>query len=195
MNLAAFFLFVLLTSITPGPNNIMSMSNALKYGLKGSVSFLLGILAGFVCVMAACALFSALLYDIIPSVRPAMMCVGTAYLLWLAWKVWRDTGEEAKAGTLRANSFATGMSLQFVNIKIILYGITAMSSYILPYYRSLPAVTGFVLLLAASGFIGSCCWAVFGEAFERLFKKYRGPVNTVMALMLVYCSLAILSDL
>lgn len=87
------------------------------------------------------------------------------------------------------------MSLQFVNIKIILYGITAMSSYILPYYRSLPAVTGFVLLLAASGFIGSCCWAVFGAAFERLFKKYRGPVNTVMALMLVYCSLAILFDL
>ena len=87
------------------------------------------------------------------------------------------------------------MSLQFVNIKIILFGITAMSSYILPYYRSLPTVTGFVLLLAASGFIGSCCWAVFGAAFERLFKKYRGPVNTVMALMLVYCSLAILFDL
>lgn len=58
------------------------------------------------------------------------------------------------------------MSLQFVNIKIIFFGITAMSSYILRYYRSLPAVTGFILMLVASGFIGRCCGAAFGAALN-----------------------------
>ncbi|HWJ02835.1 MAG TPA: lysine transporter LysE, partial [Verrucomicrobiae bacterium] len=35
-NFAAFLSYVLVTSFTPGPNNIMSMSNASRYGFKKS---------------------------------------------------------------------------------------------------------------------------------------------------------------
>ncbi|MCZ2802944.1 hypothetical protein O1Q76_24300, partial [Vibrio alginolyticus] len=35
----AFFTYVIITSITPGPNNILSLSIATQYGLKRSVNY------------------------------------------------------------------------------------------------------------------------------------------------------------
>lgn len=194
MNFAAFFSYVFLTAFTPGPNNIMSMTNAGKYGLKKSFPFNLGILAGFLLVMSCCAAFSALLYDLIPTIEPFMLCIGAAYILWLAWTVWRDKPRGEKKGLAQASTFASGMVLQFINVKVILYGITAMSSFVLPYYRGMAAVSLFVVLLSIIGFAGTCCWALFGAVFERFFKKYSRAVNAVMALALVYCAITMLMD-
>ncbi|WP_312815044.1 hypothetical protein [Sedimentibacter sp.] len=38
-NLSAFISYAFITSFTPGPNNIMSMTNATKYGFKKSLPF------------------------------------------------------------------------------------------------------------------------------------------------------------
>ncbi len=195
MNYAAFFSYVFLTALTPGPNNIMSMANAGKYGLKKSFPFNLGILAGFLLVMSCCAVFSTLLYDLIPAIEPVMLAGGAAYILWLAWTVWRDKPHSEKKGIGRTNSFVTGMALQFINVKVILYGITAMSSFILPYYRDIADVFQFAVLLSVVGFASTCCWAVFGAAFERFFKKYSKILNAVMALALVYCAVTMLMDI
>lgn len=194
MNFTAFFSYILLTAFTPGPNNIMSMSNAGKYGLKKSFPFNLGIFAGFLLVMSCCAAFSALLYDFIPAIEPVMLCIGAAYILWLAWTVWRDKPHGEKKGLSQTNTFAAGMVLQFINVKVILYGITAMSSFVLPYYRGVSSVAAFVLLLSAVGFAGTLCWALFGAAFDRFFIKYSKIVNAVMALALVYCAGAMLLE-
>ena len=85
MNWAAFCSYVLLTAITPGPNTIMSMSNAAKYGFKKAFPFNVGVLLGFLVVMGLCAAFSSLLYEFIPAVKPYMLVLGAAYILWLAW--------------------------------------------------------------------------------------------------------------
>ena len=156
MNFAAFFSYVVLSTITPGPNNIMSMSNAVRYGFMPSLPFNFGVLAGNLCVMSACALFSTLLYELIPTIEPFMLCAGAAYILWLAAAVLRSKPREAQTGDF-ANSFAAGTALQFVNVKAILYGITAMSSFILPHYRDPVDVAGFVLFLSFMGFAGT--WA------------------------------------
>lgn len=194
MNFAAFFSYVILTAITPGPNNIMSMSNASRYGFRRSLPFNFGVFAGFLVVMSLSALFSSLLYDVIPSVKPLMLYVGAAYILWLAWTVWRDAPHE-KGGRAVTNTFLSGMALQFVNVKVILYCITTMSSFILPHYHGLPVITAFIIFLAFVGFACTLCWALFGALFELLFKKYSRPVNAVMALLLVYCAVSMLIDI
>ncbi|MFR5880884.1 MAG: LysE family transporter [Cloacibacillus evryensis] len=107
MNFAAFFSYVILTAITPGPNNIMSMSNASRYGFRRSLPFNFGVFAGFLVVMSLSALFSSLLYDVIPSVKPLMLYVGAAYILWLAWTVWRDAPHE-KGGRAAYEYFSLG---------------------------------------------------------------------------------------
>lgn len=195
MNFAAFFSYIFLTAFTPGPNNIMSMTNAGKYGFKKAFPFNLGIFAGFLIVMSACAAFTSLLYSVIPSIEPYMLCVGAAYILWLAWTVWRNKPHEGKKGLAATNTFTSGMVLQFVNVKVILYGITALSSYVLPYYHSFAAVALFVFILAFVGFAGTCAWALFGAAFEKFFKKYEKVLNAVMALLLVYCAATMVLEL
>lgn len=191
MNFSAFFSYTLLTAYTPGPNNIMSMTNASKNGLKRTIPFLAGVCAGFIVVMSACAAFSSLLYAFIPSIKPIMIWIGAAYILYLAWTVWRDKPHNSKGGITQANSFLSGMLLQFVNVKIILYGITAMSSYILPYYHDVISIALFALLLSAIGTSGCICWAIFGAAFEKLFRIYRKPINLIMALLLAYCAVSL----
>lgn len=195
MNFAAFFSYIFLTAFTPGPNNIMSMTNAGKYGFKKSFPFNLGILCGFLIVMSCCGAFTSLLYDIIPSVEPFMLCIGAVYILWLAFTVWHDKPHDGKKGISETNSFVSGMVLQFVNVKVILYGITALSSFVLPYHSSFAAIALFVIILAVTGFAGTCAWALFGAAFERFFKLHAKVLNAVMALLLVYCAVTMLIEL
>lgn len=195
MNFAAFLSYVFLTAFTPGPNNIMSMTNAGKYGFKKSFPFNLGVLYGFLIVMSCCAAFSSVLYDFIPSVKPIMLCIGSVYILWLAWTIWRDKPHDRKNGISSTNTVTSGMVLQFINIKVILYGITAMSSFVLPHYQSFSTIVVFILILSIVGFAGTCCWSLFGVAFECFFKKYSKALNTTMALLLVYCAISMIFEI
>lgn len=195
MNFAAFISYTFLTAYTPGPNNIMSMTNAGKYGFKKSFPFNLGIWAGFMIVMSCCAVFTTLLYDLIPTIKPFMLCIGAAYILWLAWTIWRDKPHKDSQKITKTNTFAVGMIMQFVNVKVIIYGITALSSFVLPHYDGIFPVLLAVIYLATLGFSGTCCWALFGAAFEKFFAKYNKVLNAVMALLLVYCAVTMLLDL
>lgn len=121
-----------------------------------------------------------------------MVWLGAAYILWLAWTIWRDKSGKNKNGVRQANSFLSGMFLQFVNVKITLYGITAMSSYILPNYHGALMIEFFAFLLTLIGTSGCICWAFFGMAFDKLFNRYRKQLNIVMALLLVYCAISLL---
>ena len=46
----------------------------------------------------------------------------------------------------------------------------------------------FALLLAFIGFVFTLCWSAFGSAFRLLFSRHTKSVNTIMALLLVYCA-------
>jgi len=180
--------YVLVTTFTPGPNNIMSMSNASRYGFRKSVPFNGGVFVGFFVIIVLCSVFSMTLYSLIPSIKPAMTVVGAVYILWLAWKTWRSKSSGGSAEGRTSNSFSSGMLLQFVNPKVILYGITTVSTFIVPYYKSAPALAAFSLLLAFVGFIATCCWSLFGSVFQRCLAENEQVINIVMALLLVYCA-------
>lgn len=187
---AAFAAYVLITAFTPGPNNIMSMSNASRLGFRRSFPFNLGILAGFLVVMALCTAFSSLLYAFIPRIRMGMQVLGAAYMLYLAYKTFTskpgsDTGSPSRSG------FISGALLQFINPKIYIYAITSMSAYVLPYYTDTLPIAAFAVLLAVVGFISTLCWALFGSAFGRLFARHGRVINTIMALLLVYCAVSL----
>lgn len=185
-----FLIYCLITAYTPGANNLLSMSNAMRLGFRRSVRFNLGILAGFTIVMSVCTAFSATLYSFLPKVKTVMQFLGAAYMLYLAWKVWRSSAKLQPDGGKEA-SFLSGMVLQFANPKIYIYAITAMSLYILPVYRSGAALAGFTLLLSVIGASGSFVWALFGAAFCQFFSRHTRGINTLMALLLLYCAVAL----
>jgi len=190
-NIAAFLSYVIVTSFTPGPNNIMSMSNAGRYGFRKSISFNIGIFFGFLIIIAISGIFSVTLYSLIPSIKPVMTWIGAAYILWLAWKTCKSSPHGRSGGEKQTNTFMAGLLLQFVNPKGILYGITTTSTFIIPYYKSLFVLTGFFIFLAFIGFIATCCWSLFGSVFQRFLAKNDRFVNPIMALLLVYCAVSL----
>ena len=185
----SFLTYAVVTAVTPGPNNLMSMSNGSRWGFRGALPFNFGIWAGFSAVMVLCTVFCQVLTELIPRIRVPMMAAGAAYMLYLAWGTW-------KGGELTDNhqegGFRSGFALQFINPKIYIYCIVSMETYILPAYAGemLPLL-GFALLLAFIGFFFTLCWSAFGSAFRRLFSHRAKLVNAVMALLLVYCAVSL----
>ena len=100
-------------------------------------------------------------------------------------------GTDLEAENGKASSFLAGMILQFMNPKIYIYAITAMSLYILPAFHSAGALIGFTLVLTVIGASGSFVWAVCGSAFCGFFARHTRAVNLIMALLLVYCAVSL----
>lgn len=166
------------------------MSNASRFGFRKSLPFNGGIFLGFSIVMILCTLFSAVLFSLIPAIKPFMLAIGAAYMLYLAWKTYKSSSS-IEMKDAQSNRFVSGMLLQFINPKIIIYGITAMSSYILPHFEAPLTLLGFALLLAFVGFTGTLCWSAFGAVFYKLFSRHTKQLNTIMALLLVYCAVSL----
>ena len=186
----SFLTYAVITAVTPGPNNIMSMSNGVRKGFRGALPFNLGIWVGFTAVMVLCTLFCSLLSALIPRIKTPMLVLGAAYMLYLAWETFRssDLIEEDHS----RSGFLSGLLLQFINPKIYIYCIMSMEAYILPYYGGQPVILFlFALLLAFIGFAFTLAWAAFGSVFRLLFSRHARVVNTIMALLLVYCAVSL----
>jgi threonine/homoserine/homoserine lactone efflux protein len=174
---------------TPGPNTITSMNNAAKVGLKKGIFFNFGIFSGLFVLLLICMAFSSLLYRVIPQIQLPMKIIGAAYIVYLAVKTFLPP-KEVKNMDIK-KSFLAGVLLQFVNPKIILYGITALSSFILPHYKSIPILVLFCLMLAFFALVSTTCWALFGTIFSAVFSKYRKVLNVILAVLLLYCAVSL----
>ncbi|MDL2260456.1 LysE family transporter [Deltaproteobacteria bacterium OttesenSCG-928-K17] len=190
MHLAAFWSYIFITAFTPGPNNIMAMANSARDGFRRGLVFCLGVFIGFLVVMSLCAVLSVKLHQLVPAVAPFMKWIGAVYILLLAAGIYWDRSKSKRKQYLDPGSLFTGMVMQLVNVKVILYGLTALSIFVLPYSQSFPAMARAVMVLSLMGFAGTCCWAAFGSLFQRFFNNHQKLANALMALLLVYCGVA-----
>lgn len=190
-NLTAFLSYVLIANFAPGANTIISMSNAGRYGFKKSIMFNVGVFFGVFIIFVLSSIFSVILYDYIPSIKSIMAYVGAAYILWLAWQIYKSNPQNDDRTQKRTNTFLSGLLLQFINPSVIIYSLATVSTFIMPYYKSTFTLLYFSLILAFIGFLGTCCWALFGSIFQKFLIKNYKIVNIVMALLLVYCSISL----
>lgn len=191
IKLIPFLSYVFVTSFTPGPNNILSMMNAKTYGFKNSFRFNLGILTGFIMLMIACSYFNLFLFDLMPKIEHFIGIFGAVYMLYLALKITFGTKIGTDLANKETNTYLTGLTMQFFNPKVILYGITVIATFITPYYKSNFALILFSFFLAFIGFIATLCWALFGALLQNSLTKYNKQFNIVMGLLLVYCAISI----
>jgi threonine/homoserine/homoserine lactone efflux protein len=161
--------------------------------LRRALPFNLGILCGLALMFSLCTLLSAMLLDRLPMLALPMKCAGAAYMLYLALKIYRSAAPQAgAAASARAGmSFVNGLTLQFVNMKIIIYTITVMCVYILPAFSAPPILAGFVAFLTLTCFCANISYALFGSLFFKLFTRRQKLVNGIMALLLVYCAVSL----
>ncbi|MGE7623428.1 LysE family transporter [Viridibacillus sp. NPDC096237] len=192
MPIFSFLLFVFITSFTPGPNNIMAMAFANKHGYKKTIKFCLGVGVGFFAITLLCSFLNNILLSAMPIIEFPLTIFGVAYMLYLAYKILisKDTKGEDDEGN--SNGFFIGILLQFVNPKGILFGITVVSTFILPYYTSYASYLLFSFFLGIVGLLSTFSWSLFGSIFQKYLLHNRQQFNIVMAVLLLYSAFSIL---
>ena len=187
-----FISYVLIATFTPGPNNIMAMTKAGNHGFKRSLAFNIGVFSGFFIIMVLSSLFSSALLAYIPKVKPYISYVGALYILWLAYKVFTSGYKGENSSETGKKNYVQGVLMQFANPKAILFGLTVVSSFIVPYYDSVVVLLVFSIILAAVALIATSCWSLFGSVFNKLMTRHYKLLNTIMALLLVYTAVSLI---
>lgn len=184
--------FVLITTFTPGPNNISSASMGVMYGYRRTLTYLIGITSGFFIVMMACAYLSSALLTIIPVAERYLRWVGACYILWLAVDILNSNHSISKSDET-ARAFTKGFILQLFNPKVAVYGLTLYSTFLVPIsghpgYLSLSAIT-----FSFTAFIATSTWALFGAAIKKKLKNnsFRKIINTSLSILLIYTAIKI----
>lgn len=183
--LANFLLYAVVNAFTPGPGNILALNTVTNYGWKRGKKLFFGIFAGYYVVQIICAVFVYGVGTFLPRALNVMKYVGAAYILWLAIHIAisRPLVTEDKG----AASFMKGFLLQFVNIKIYMFGITALTGFVAPYSTALMALIGFELLIATIGTIATLTWIGTGLLIQNFYLKHYRVINIILALTLGEC--------
>ncbi len=188
-NLAAFIGYMVAVTFTPGPNNILVMTNAGTYGFKRTLYYMMGGAIGVMIIFAASTYFNAALFDALPMVKPFMGIAGAAYMTYLAIRIIRSKPPEVgeSGDPLR---FHFGFIMQFLNPKLLIFAVTATSNFIVPYFDSsyyLP----FTLLITTIFILSWLVWALFGSACKKFLNRHYKPFNYAMGLILIYSAVSI----
>ena len=184
--------FILVTIFTPGPANISCTSMGINYGMKRSLGFIYGLQVGFILVILLAYLFSNLLLKIIPSMKSIMQWVGSAYIFYLAYQIYKtDYSYQQNSQESKPFGFRHGLLLQFLNPKLYIFILTLYTVFIysiihIPKYMGL-----LIVILALLGFSSNLLWNSFGTTISHFLHQttLRKIVNSVLALLLVYTAI------
>ncbi|MBI6406697.1 MULTISPECIES: LysE family translocator [Proteus] len=185
----AIFLFI--AAITPGPNNLLLTSSGANVGFKSSLKLMAGIMLGMQCVLLSSAFGVAALLIIYPALHIGLKVVGSAYLLWLAWKTATSSYQrlDIPAKTPQAVSWFQGGLLQFLNPKAWMMGLGAVGSFSLSgdaYFSSVIAIS---IVMVIVNFVAGIVW-ILGGTLISLFLQSRQSwfiFNILMGLLTALC--------
>ena len=188
--LTGFVIYAFVNAFTPGPGNILALNTVTNYGWKKGRRLFFGIFAGYYTVQIICAVFVFGVGAFLPKALNIMKYIGAAYILWLAIHIAVSKPEiSTESGTA---SFMKGFLLQFVNVKIYMFGITALTGFITPYSKAFPVLLGVELLIATIGTIATTTWIGMGMLIRKAYLKHYRVINIVLSLSLAECIWSIL---
>ncbi len=186
----SFLVFCFLNAITPGPANLCSLSSAMRYGRKRALIQWRGLFTGFFIDSMGAVLITYFLGNIMGSAVRYLSYIGAAYIIWLAIHILRDDGTSAESAD-RGCNFMTGLLVNMVNVKVILYCLTALSTFVLLYTHSFLSLLAVGLFLPFTGPLCNLVWLFAGDKLRVLFERHRKPLNILMAASLIYCAITI----
>lgn len=186
-------LFAFVSSITPGPNNIMLTSSGILFGFVRSIPHMLGITFGFGVLLALCAAGIGSLIIAVPAVHLALKLAGSAYLLYLAWQLRSMAFGQHDEGRARPMSFAGAALFQFANPKAWVMAVTGASAF-LPLVQPVGlAIALFCIVFCAVNLPCIGVWAGTGAILRRYLSqpKWQRLFCMLMVAMTLYAAVAI----
>lgn len=190
--LPAFLFYCFAASITPGPANLCSLATAMKYGTSQAMKQWRGLYSGF----AVDALFAVLINYFLGAAASEYLSVfkyvGGIYILWMAFHMLKSSASD-HTSSVGTPSFWTGFFLQLTNVKVIIYCLTALSAYVLPYNPSFPKLLAYGVFLTFTGPVANLAWIFLGASLQGIFRRWQKPLNAVMAASLALCAWGIMA--
>lgn len=189
MNIASFLLYCVIVTFTPGPTNIVILSTVHNCGIKKAVVFASGAAAAVGTLLVLSAVLNTVLIPVIPKIIVVMRIVGSIYILYLSYNVYKMDASESEH--FETGGFFSGFFMQFVNPKVILFTLTVIPGFVLPYYKDPLYVGLFTISITMIGTCAFASWVLFGMILKSFLQKYQKPVNVIMASFLVYSAAAV----
>lgn len=185
--------FACAASFTPGPNNIMVAASGANYGFRRTLPHMFGIAFGFTFMIVAVGLGLGQIFEANPQVHSILKWVGTAYLLYLAWRIataGRPRGIDADS---KPFSFMQAALFQWVNPKAWMMGVSALTAFTTAggnYLAEMFLVAGTFFAVSIPAIT---VWCLFGAGIGRFLRSDRALTifNWTMAGLIV-ASIALL---
>lgn len=174
-----FLVMAAATVLSPGPGVVMTLSNALRFGLRGTLGGILGIACGALLVAALSATSLGVLLAASSTAFTVMKLVGAAYLLYLGIKLWRappfrfDAGTDTHEASLKRR-FIEGLTLQLSNPKVILFFLSVFPQFIDPQRDYALQFAALVLTYAALVLLIHSGYALFAHRAKGWLSSERG---------------------
>lgn len=186
-------IFAFVSSITPGPNNIMLTSSGIRYGFLRSIPHMLGITFGFGVLLALCAAGIGSLVLALPQIHLLLKVIGSGYLLYLAWKLRSMAFAQREPGQSRPMSLSAAALFQFANPKAWIMAVTGASAFLPLVQPVWMAIAIFCLVFCVINLPCISLWAGTGAALRHYLSepKWQRAFCTVMVTLTVYSAISI----
>lgn len=183
--LAALALYAFVTSVTPGPNNVMLMASGANFGFARTVPHMLGVGIGFGVMVFLVGVGLMGVFLALPYSDVTLKVVSVVYMLYLAWKIGTASGISNGEARGRPMTFLQAAAFQWVNPKAWSMALAAISLYAASQTVLAVALVAAVFLLVNIPSVS--LWAYAGTQVRRLLSNPARlrAFNIAMAVLLV----------
>lgn len=188
-------LFAFVSSITPGPNNIMLTSSGIRFGFVRCIPHMLGVVCGFGVMLALCALGIGSLIVAMPALHIVLKTIGSTYLIYLAWQLRSMVFSQSEGDSGRPMSFIGATLFQFANPKAWVMAVTGASAFLPAMQPAWFAIAVFCLVFSVINLPCIGIWAGTGVMLRRYLTqaKWQRLFCVIMIALTLYSALAIWS--
>ena len=195
--LSALLVLATVSSFTPGPNTTLSTAMAANHGLRRAMRFVCAVPVGWGLLFMLCATGLGGLVVAFPPIRWAIVLLGTAYLVWLATRLW-GSGRLMQANSAQLQvGFMQGVGLQFLNIKAWMLALSIVAGWVAGHDDAVSRTVTLLPIMVAYGFFSNLGYALGGSMLRHWLAHGRRLLmfNRCMASALVGTALWILRGL
>lgn len=184
--LGALALFALVSSITPGPNNLMLMNSGASFGIKKTIPHVLGVVIGFDIMVMLVGTGIMGVFERYPMGAEILKVASIAYLLYLSYQIATSTSApEQTDAQAKPMSFLQAALFQWINPKAWTMALTAISVYATS--TDFKAVLFVTVVFGLINLPSVSVWVFLGKKMQSILTSQTRlrAFNMTMALLLV----------
>ena len=186
--LLSLSLFMLGTSCSPGPNNIVASYSGFNFGVIKTFPHMLGVIFGFTTVVCVLNFGLINIFKIYPLIQEILKIFGSIFLVYLAYKIAfsKNVKENKKENPVK---FIETFFFQFLNPKGVIVAIIIVSTYVESGSNFINYSFWVILVSFLCAFISITFWTFVGKFFRRFAtnEKFIKVFNYVMSSFLLAC--------